>query len=315
MKMPVGDSVRENSFSQDSYLACLAARTAAGFGEIDETFRARHAAALLGFMRPGGGFAGRRGGADLYYTAFAARALHALGKLAEDASVRIRAYVAAQQPKDIIDRLNLLNTALLVGGRAGGSETALAFVEAFRAPDGGYAKKSGAAAGSTYHSFLAALCYDLFGMKNPDVKRLYGFAAGRRRNDGGFCETPVAARSSTNVTAAGISLLGLAGGWDARTADGVRNFLEGARTPSGGWRAGAMVPVPDLLSTFSALAALESIGGLGPDLVKGALVFARSCEERDGGFRAGPWDDAIDVEYTYYGLGIVAMAREKHIDG
>ena len=36
--------------------------------------------------------------------------------------------------------------------------------------------------------------------------------------------------------------------------------------------------------------------------------YAESVELPTGGFRGGLWDDAADVEYTFYGLGTLALA-------
>jgi geranylgeranyl transferase type-2 subunit beta len=35
--------------------------------------------------------------------------------------------------------------------------------------------------------------------------------------------------------------------------------------------------------------------------------FAGSLEHPHGGFRAGVFDDTVDVEYTFYGLGTLAL--------
>ena len=31
---------------------------------------------------------------------------------------------------------------------------------------------------------------------------------------------------------------------------------------------------------------------------------------RDGGFMGGLWDDQVDVEYTFYGVGVLALLAE-----
>ena len=36
--------------------------------------------------------------------------------------------------------------------------------------------------------------------------------------------------------------------------------------------------------------------------------YAESCERPIGGFRGGLWDEQVDVEYTFYGLGTLALA-------
>jgi geranylgeranyl transferase type-2 subunit beta len=38
--------------------------------------------------------------------------------------------------------------------------------------------------------------------------------------------------------------------------------------------------------------------------------YAESCEIPTGGFRGGLWDEGIDVEYTFYGLGVLGLLAE-----
>ena len=49
-----------------------------------------------------------------------------------------------------------------------------------------------------------------------------------------------------------------------------------------------------------------------PDRVDAAAVarFASACERAEGGFRGGLWDEGWDVEYTFYGLGVLALFAE-----
>jgi geranylgeranyl transferase type-2 subunit beta len=63
------------------YLETLTVRLATGLAELDEDVRRRQAAYLLEAQQPDGGFAGREGGSDLYYTGFALRALSVFGVL------------------------------------------------------------------------------------------------------------------------------------------------------------------------------------------------------------------------------------------
>ena len=64
-----------------TYLAELTTRLAAGIAELPEATRDRHAKYLLAAQRADGGFAGREGESDLYYTGFALRSLALLGEL------------------------------------------------------------------------------------------------------------------------------------------------------------------------------------------------------------------------------------------
>ena len=50
-----------------------------------------------------------------------------------------------------------------------------ATLETFRTPDGGYGKTPGAPHGSTYTSFLVALCLQLLDRPIPDAERLAAF--------------------------------------------------------------------------------------------------------------------------------------------
>ncbi|MEL6107836.1 MAG: prenyltransferase/squalene oxidase repeat-containing protein, partial [Planctomycetota bacterium] len=64
-----------------SYLQDLTLRLAAGASRIEPDVRDRHAMWLIAKQRDDGGFAGREGESDPYYTAFALRALWILDRL------------------------------------------------------------------------------------------------------------------------------------------------------------------------------------------------------------------------------------------
>ena len=55
------------------YASALALRLASGAARLPARFLAREAAYVAAAQRPDGGFAGRRGGSDLYYTSFGLR--------------------------------------------------------------------------------------------------------------------------------------------------------------------------------------------------------------------------------------------------
>src|SRR5262245_52550386 len=76
-----------------SYLEELTLRLAAGIAELPEALRARHATYLLAVQRDDGGFAGREGSSDLYYTGFALRSLAILGKLYGPVAERAAAFL------------------------------------------------------------------------------------------------------------------------------------------------------------------------------------------------------------------------------
>jgi geranylgeranyl transferase type-2 subunit beta len=65
----------------------------------------------------------------------------------------------------------------------------------------------------------------------------------------------------------------------------------------------------DLLSTFTGLATLAALDGLHAIDTAGIADFLRNSAHPRGGFLACAGDDAADVEYTYYGTGVVALLR------
>jgi geranylgeranyl transferase type-2 subunit beta len=183
-------------------------------------------------------------------------------------------------------------------------------LESFRSPDGGYGKSPGARSGSTYTSFLVALCLELLGRPIPAGDRLEEFVRSRRRPDGGFVEVSVMKRSGTNPTAAGIGLLNLLNALDDSTRASTAGFLASLVTPiEGGLRANDRIPAADLLSTFTGGWTLDQLGEA--QLLDWSRIrdYATACERPIGGFRGGLWDEQADAEYTFYGLGAMAMAE------
>jgi geranylgeranyl transferase type-2 subunit beta len=79
------------------------------------------------------------------------------------------------------------------------------------------------------------------------------------------------------------------------------------QTDEGGLRANTRIPIADLLSSLTGVLTLIDLGGL--DRIDSLAVreYALSLEVPEGGFRAAAWDDAVDVEYTFYGLSCLAL--------
>ncbi len=79
------------------------------------------------------------------------------------------------------------------------------------------------------------------------------------------------------------------------------------QSPEGGLRANGRAPLADLLSTFTGTWTLAQLNALDHLDKQAVLRFAQSLELPTGGFRAGLWDNRADVEYTFYGLGALAI--------
>lgn len=303
------------------YLNDLQARLTDGLAMQPAPLRDRHARFLRARQNADGGFSGREGESDLYYTGFALRGLAVLDALTPEICGQAASYLRGSLASraSVVDLFSLLYACLLVQASGGPDVLAdsaadwpgrvAATLETFRTPDGGYNKSPGATAASTYHTFLVGLCYELLGRSLPRPEEAVRFVLARRREDGGFVEVAPMRRSGTNPTAAAIGILQLAKGRDLPAADVAPTIDFLARMPGddGGLRANDRVPLSDLLSTFTGLWTLAQLNALDRIDLKQVGQFAHAVELADGGFRGGLWDEATDVEYTFYGLGVLAL--------
>lgn len=302
-----------------TYLEDLTLRLAAGIAELPETMRGQHATYLLAAQREDGGFAGREGGSDLYYTGFALRSLAMLGELygatAQRAADYLRSRLSGQE--SIVDFLSLVYGAMLLQNSAGidifkeadpgWRDAVAAALEKLRRPDGGYAKGAEGVASSTYHTFLVLLCLQLIGREPNEPQQIAAFLRSQQCENGGFREIRASKRAGTNPTAAAIGALRILGGMDENTRLDCIDFLAEMQTDEGGLRANTRIPIADLLSTFTGLLTLEDLGGAGEIDLHAVRRFAESLAREEGGFRGAEWDPSHDVEYTFYGLGTLGL--------
>ncbi len=315
------------SMSTDSYLMNLGSRLLTGLADMAAPRRALHRDFVLSRQLPDGGFRGREGESDIYYTGFAVRSLMILDKLDAAAAERIAGFLKSQSLADlsVVDVVSWMYSALAVQLAGGGDVLADAAptwadelvtrLERLRTTDGGYAKTSEGAAGSTYTSFLVALTYELLGREIPKPNSLVQFIYDRQRDDGGFVEIAPMRRSGTNPTAAAIAILRMFDAMDDEIRDDITHFLRDARSGEGGFQANSRVPFADGLSTFTGLLTAQDLGLDGILLPTHAHEFVTSeLEFPTGGFRGATWDDQADVEYTFYGLGILALLTADRTD-
>jgi geranylgeranyl transferase type-2 subunit beta len=306
----------------EPYLFRLTTRLTEGLSRLPEDFRKRHAGYLAACQNPDGGFPGREGGSDLYYTGFALRGLAVLNSLTAEISNRAADFLRLRltEQASVVDFFSFLYSCALV--QLGGGPDILAdspqdwpdrvaaTLETFRTADGGYGKSVGDRAASTYHSFLVLLCYQLLGRDLPDSEKLKAFVESRQREDGGFVEIAPMRRGGTNPTAAAVGILQILATsqeeFQTRTQK-VIPFLTGMVSPEGGLQANARAPLADLLSTFTGAWTLEQLNALDRLDVNSLRSYVQALELPSGGFRAGLWDNRADVEYTFYGLGVSAL--------
>jgi geranylgeranyl transferase type-2 subunit beta len=302
-----------------TYLENLTLRLAAGIAELPEDMRTRHAAYLLRAQRKDGGFAGREGASDLYYTGFALRSLAMLGELRGDVAERAAGFLRSRLAghESIVDFFSLiygaalLNTVadidIFVAADANWRSAVVAALEKLRRADGGYAKGAEGTASSTYHTFLVLLCQQLIDQQPLNAAETIRFIRSQQCEEGGFREIRASKRAGTNPTAAAIGALQILDALDENTRSGTIDFLAEMQTDEGGLRANTRIPIADLLSTFTGLLTLQDLGGAGEIDLTAVRRFAESLELEDGGFHGAEWDNAHDVEYTFYGLGTLGL--------
>ena len=147
--------------SQLPYLVRLAERLSAGLKYLPQERRQRHRDFLLSKQLPDGGFTGREGGSDLYYSAFAVRGLQILGELTPEIAATVSGFLRTfdWRTLGVIDLINWLSMSAMIQWAGGDdplaseppdwAEQIAAQLESLRMKDGGYAKGTEGATSST----------------------------------------------------------------------------------------------------------------------------------------------------------------------
>ena len=253
-------------------------------------------------MNADGGFQNRAGDSDLYYTVFGLESLIALR--AELPSSRICQYLRGFGDGDGLDFVHLACLGRCWAGVNRSlaevpADLILARVERFRTADGGYNQTPDSPDGTAYAAFLAMGVYQDLGREVPEPERLLNHLVSLRAADGGFSNFPGAPAGLTPATAAVATLLRQFG---CDPEEALAKWLLARALPTGGFFAVPDAPIPDLLSTATALHALSGLRVPLAGLREPCLDFIDSLWTNRGGF-FGHWsDDAIDTEYTYYAL-------------
>ena len=320
-----------------SFLALLRDDIRLGLSKTPTEFRTRHARWLCGLQTAGGGFANRRGEADLYYTAFALRSLSSLDALTADIAGKARVYLAGliqqssqsqtRQPKGAFcdavmaaswwDSLALCEE--IIAGGTGGQATSGTpeldldgarrrterRLDALRRDDGGWAKTDSDACGSLYHTFLAACAYMRMGVELPAADSARKLLRSLAQPGGGFLENRYSKRPGTNGCAAAVALSVMLE--DPIEIDPHAAYVAGMFSGEGGFFATPAAPIADLLSTYTGLLTLKMLGKQEDRFVAGALRYARGLEHADGGYAGFALEQVRDAEYAFYGLGVESI--------
>jgi prenyltransferase beta subunit len=254
-------------------------------------------------LNPDGGFMNRAGASDLYYTVFGLEGLIALR--ADVPAVAVVRYLRTFGDGGGIDFVHLGGLARCWAGLPPGvraeapAAAVLGRVEAHRSGDGGYAAEPGAAEGTAYGCFIALGAYQDFAADIPDPAGLVRCVMRLRAADGGFANQADVPLGLTPSTAAAVTLLRQL---NEPVPPELAGWLLARCRPDGGFYALPGAPLPDLLSTATALHALAGMRASLDAIREPCLDFIDTLWTNRGGFH-GHWaDDDLDCEYTYYGL-------------
>jgi prenyltransferase beta subunit len=253
---------------------------------------------------PEGAARDRGGRPDLYYTLFALAGAQAL-----DVPVptdRLRAWLDSHGDGEGLDFVHLATLArcwAAVGGEPVSPARATAIlerIEAFRKPDGGYEGDRALQHGTAYGAFVALGAYQDLGRTPGRVIELIRSLKRLETPDGAWSNAPGMPVGSLNATGGAVTLIRHLG---FPVNQAVGDWLLAQFHPEGGFLAVPGAPIPDLLSTATALHALASLERRIPSGVhERCLDFIDTLWSAEGGFH-GHWaDDDLDAEYTFYGL-------------
>ncbi len=201
-------------------------------------------------------------------------------------------------------------------------------IESYRTGNGGYNPIPGAAFGTAYGAFLALGAYQDLNQDLPEPLRLVqslktlettdgAWTNERTEQQGGGKDAGGGSRhifpaSSLRAAASGLRTDGATNA-TAAAANVLRNlrlplnlsvgeWLLAQAHPQGGFLAAPGAPLPDLLSTATALHTLAGLQVSFAPVKEPCLDFIDTLWTNEGGFYGHWGDDHLDCEYTYYGL-------------
>lgn len=269
------------------YLLRRGERLQRGLKVLSVERRGRHRQFLLSRQLPDGGFYGREVDlngqplfedgvqSELYYTSFAVRALAAIGEFDPATAELVAAWLKARagRSSSVIDVVSWLYSAmavqlasgidLLADAPADWPDRVAAQLERFRTSDGGYAKTMVGAAGSTYHSFLVALSYEMIGRPVPNPEPLIEFVRSRQRDDRGFQANTRVPFSDTLSTFTGVITCLDLGRPEIVDPRRLLRFLDELECPSGGFLAAGWDHIADVEYTFYGIGACQCLAEIG----------------------------------------------------
>lgn len=165
---------------------------------------------------------------------------------------------------------------------------------------------------SIYDTFLAMLTlYELgYEFETAEKEMITSFVLQHQTPDGGFSSLINSKVGTTNQTSAAVAILFYLEELDRLDRDTVCGFYRSLRDSDGGYYAAPNIPAPDLLSTYTSCIALTAMD-LPDEIEKERILdFVLTLQYPDGGFIGSLFDELPDTEYTYYGLALISLIFE-----
>jgi len=256
------------------------------------------AAFIRSQQTPEGGFLDLDNKPDLYYTVFAINGLLALQQ--ELPRETLTPYLTRFKELSNLDFVHLCCLARCLANLELAPPPDLAeALAAYRSQDGGFEAEPNQETGSVYGCYLALGAYQDIGSELPDPGGLIACVESLRTEDGAYANEAGLPMGTTPSTAAAVDIL--------RTLDQpidsvVGDWLLEQCHPDGGFFAMPLAPMPDLLTTATALHALSGLQRDIEAIREPCLDFIDTLWTNRGGFYGNWMEETLDCEYTYYGL-------------
>ena len=254
-------------------------------------------------FNPDGGVRGRGAGSDLYYTVFG---LECASVLNLDWPAETKAYLEreAEREQDFVHATCLLRSLELAWPEYASDhperhQNLKLRIGAHACKNGGFHGKLGRLRGSIYDTFLGMLACESLAMAFPGPDKTISLLDNLQRSGGGFVNQRRWEASTTPVTAAAVGIY-----WELsqRAPENSLQWLLARGSKQGGFVAAPLVPLPDLLSTATALHALRHFYSVPSEMIDGCLDFVTGLWDESGGFTGHALDGTPDCEYTFYAL-------------
>ena len=259
---------------------------------------------VLSKLNVDGGFQDRCGDSDLYYSVFGLECLR--GLQADFPQEKVRDWLRSFEDGASLDLVHLtslircwINLDSSLQDRTL-KDPFLRQLERYRSADGGYNTELDAEVGTGYAAFLVYGAFQELDVDIQEPQLLIDSIQDLKVGNGSYGMISGQTEGATPTTAAACLAL-----YDL----GVRDFedtrkwlLQRICLQEGGFYAVPGAPMPDLLSTATALHTLARLGEDFSNIKELQLDFVDTLWTNKGSFY-GTWaDDILDVEYTLYGL-------------